>query len=133
MQQKIRLEEQSYLEYSLEPKAMKKNNTHVPFLRKYGICVSVVRELQQLLCSTAADSRLIVIHLGTVTYPNQSPLKIRIWCLSKLLFNSNPVNIQWLTIAIIFELIYYIDGYFRAWLTSMNIDPKCHINQIFMG
>ena len=33
--------------------------------------------------------------------------------------------VQCLTIAIIFELIYYINGYFRVWLTSMNIDP-CH-------
>ena len=55
--------------------------------------VSVVCELQQLLCSTAVDPSLIVIHLGTVTYPNQSSLKIRIGCLSKLQLNSNPVNI----------------------------------------
>ena len=36
------------------------------------------------------------------------------------------IQLQCLTIAIIFELIYYINGYFRIWLTSMNIDSKCH-------
>ena len=33
--------------------------------------------------------------------------------------------IQSLTKAIIFELFYYINGYFRVWLTSMNIHSKC--------
>ena len=36
------------------------------------------------------------------------------------------VLIQSLTIAIVFELIYYTNGHPRAWLTSINIDPKCH-------
>ena len=36
------------------------------------------------------------------------------------------VVIQSLTKAIIFELFYYINGYFRVWLTSMNIHSKCH-------
>ena len=34
--------------------------------------------------------------------------------------------LQSLTKAIIFELFYYINGYFRMWLTSMNIHLKCH-------
>ena len=36
------------------------------------------------------------------------------------------VQVQWLTIAIVFELIYYTNGNFRVWLTSMNIDSKFH-------
>ena len=35
-------------------------------------------------------------------------------------------HLQSLTKAIIFELFYYINGYFRVWLTSMNIHSKCH-------
>ena len=34
--------------------------------------------------------------------------------------------IQSLTKAIIFELFYYINGYSRVYLTSMNIYSKCH-------
>jgi hypothetical protein len=34
--------------------------------------------------------------------------------------------IQSLTIVIMFELFYYINGYFRVHLTSMNIHQKCH-------
>ena len=35
-------------------------------------------------------------------------------------------RLQSLTKVIIFELILYINGYFRVWLRSMNIDPKFH-------
>ena len=35
-------------------------------------------------------------------------------------------RIQSLTKAIIFELFYYINGYFGVGLTSMNIHSKCH-------
>ena len=38
----------------------------------------------------------------------------------------NVKYIQSLTIAIVFELIYYTNGHPRAWLTSINIDQKCH-------
>ena len=34
--------------------------------------------------------------------------------------------VQSLTEAIIFELFYYINGYFRVYLTTMNIHSKCH-------
>ena len=39
---------------------------------------------------------------------------------------STELDIQSLTKAIIFELFYYINGYLRVWLTSMNIHSKCH-------
>ena len=35
-------------------------------------------------------------------------------------------DIQWLTIAIVFELIYTYMAMFRVKLTFINIDPKCH-------
>ena len=49
--------------------------------------------------------------------------------------------IQCLTIAIIFDLIYLQRAMSRAWLTSINIDPKCnsylvyyqYIIPIFLG
>ena len=34
--------------------------------------------------------------------------------------------LQSLIIAIVFGLIYYTNGCPRAWLTSINIDQKCH-------
>ena len=53
-------------------------------------------------------------------------------------FTTMKFNVQSLTKAIIFELFYYINGYIRVWLTSMNIHSKCHtyllyFNQFFMG
>ena len=34
--------------------------------------------------------------------------------------------VQSLTKAIVFELFYYINSYFRVYLTSMNVHSKCH-------
>ena len=41
------------------------------------------------------------------------------------------IYLQSLTIAIIFELFYYINGYFRVQLTSMNIHQKCHVYLLY--
>ena len=47
-------------------------------------------------------------------------------CDGAKLFHLNSIVLQSLTKAIIFELFYNINGYFRVQLTSMNIHPKCH-------
>ena len=41
--------------------------------------------------------------------------------------------LQSLTKAISFELFYYIDGYFRVWLTSMNIHSKCYTYLLYLS
>ena len=43
-----------------------------------------------------------------------------------------PLVVQSLTKAIIFELFYYINGYFMVWLTSMNIHSKCHTYLLYL-
>ena len=65
------------------------------------------------------------------------PEKPKLKCMG---FTNNGAKLfnmlQSLTKAIIFELFYYINGYFRVWLTSMNIQnaiPTYYINQFFMG
>ena len=55
-----------------------------------------------------------------------------------LLSGVHEAVLQCLKIAIVFELIYLYRAMSRVWLTSINIDLKCHIatlyiNQIFLG
>ena len=49
--------------------------------------------------------------------------------LFKWLLLQNCVKINETTF--VFELIYYTNGHSRAWLTSINIDPKCHTYQLY--
>ena len=41
-------------------------------------------------------------------------------------FQTSPIYLQCLTIAIVFELFYTKRAMSRVWLTSINLDPKCH-------
>ena len=44
----------------------------------------------------------------------------------KYIHKTDIDDIQCLTIAIVFELFYTKRAMSRVWLTSINIDPKCH-------
>ena len=71
----------------------------------------------------SANNRIVV----SFQYANCHIIRMKIFGSSqKLLTTNTQGDIQCRTIAINFGLIYYINGYFRVWLTSMNIDPKCH-------
>ena len=48
---------------------------------------------------------------------------------SQVFFVSSCSLIQSLTKAIIYEQFYYINGYFRVQVTTMNIHSKCHTYQ----
>ena len=55
-----------------------------------------------------------------------SDLSLNLTLNRKLNITSKDTLIQCLTIAIVFELIYLQRVMSRVWLTSINIDPKCH-------